>query len=340
VLVPLIGQIPFPPECLAAGIATVESDYAAALAAVPDGSAKTAGVQLGQAAAAAILALRASDGANTPLVVSAYPQGTAPGEYRFTPGFDFVFAPGWGNVTPFVLNHSLQFLPRPPYHVSSQEYTADFNEVKALGGDGVVTTSARTAEQTEIGLFWIESSPLQWNRIARTVSDSAGLDLWENARLFGLLNLALADGYISSWAVKYHYRFWRPITAIQTAESDGNPDTVGEPSWQPLQPTYPMPEYVSAHAAEGGAAAQVLKRFFGTDDVPFSTCSMSLPVGSTCSDPIPVVRSYAGFSHAADENGMSRILIGIHFRQGVEQGIRQGERIADRAVNLFLRPLR
>ena len=338
VLVPLISQLPFPPACLQAGIASVEADYAASLGAVPDGAAKTQGIQIGQASAAAILALRAGDGSDTPLRDFAYPQGTNPGEYRFTPGFNFVFAPGWANVTPFVLNHSSQFRPSPPYEVNSNKYTADFNEVKGLGGNGITTPSARTLEQTEIGLFWIESSPLAWNRIARSVSASRGLGLWENARLFGLLNLALADGYIGSWDAKFHFSYWRPVTAIQTADTDGNPDTVADPTWTPLQVTYPMPDYDSAHSVEGGAAAEVLKEFFGTDNISFTACSLTLPVGSRCTDPSPVLRSYASFSQAAEENGLSRILIGIHFRHAVEEGIQHGQKIGKHAVNLFLKP--
>jgi hypothetical protein len=339
VLVPAISQIPFPPACLEAGIASVESDYTAALAAVPAGVAKTQGVLIGKASAAAILALRSGDGSDTPLQVSAYPQGTNPGEYRFTPGFNFVFAPGWGNVTPFVLNHASQFRPSPPYKVNSNKYTADFNEVKALGGDNLTTPSTRTADQTEIGLFWLESSPLAWNRIARSVSASRGLGLWENARLFGLLNLAMADGYIGSWDAKYHYRFWRPVTAIQTADTDGNPDTVADPTWTPLQLTYPIPDYDSGHSVQGGAASQALKEFFGTDNISFDACSLTLPVGSRCTDPSPVIRAYASFSQAADENGLSRILVGIHFRHAVEEGIQHGQKIAKHAVNLFLRPV-
>ena len=225
VLVPLLSQIPapFPPTCGAAGVASVEADYAEALAAIPDGPAKTRGVEVGQAAAAAILALRAADGSETPLVVSDYPQGTDPGEYRFTPGTPFAFAPGWSEVTPFVLRDSSQFRPGPPYAVTRKKYTADFIEVKRLGGDGVTTPSERTLEETEIARFWVESSPLQWNRIARAVSADTELDLWEQARLFGLLNMALADGYPGSFETKYHYNYWRPVTAIQTADTDGNP---------------------------------------------------------------------------------------------------------------------
>ena len=239
VLVTLIGQIPdpFPPACIQAGIASAEDDYAAAWAGIPDGVAKTEGLRLGRAAAAAILALRAQDGSDTPLLDTEYPQGTAPGEYRFTPGFSFVFAPGWADVEPFVLQKSSQFRPDPPYKVTSRKYAVDFNEIKALGGDGVTTPSARTAEQTEIALFWVESAPLQWNRIARTVAVDRGLDLWESARLFGLLDMALADGYVASFDTKRHYNFWRPVTAIRLADTDGNPHTDADPTWTPLVPT-------------------------------------------------------------------------------------------------------
>lgn len=343
VLVPLLQQLPAPfSDCVAANgaVATVDAAYAAALGAIPDGRAKRQGVALGQAAAAAILARRAADGSDTPLFDAAYPQGTQPGEYRFTPGFDFAFAPGWADVTPFVLNDSAQFRPGPPYAVTQKRYTADFNEVKRLGGDDITTPSARTAEQTEIALFWVESAPLQWNRIARTVSADTGLDRWENARLFGLLNMALADGYIGSFDTKYHaYNYWRPITAIQTADTDGNPNTSADPTWTPLVPTPPIPDFDSAHAVEGGAAAQVLKRFFGTDHIGFTTCSLTLPAGSTCDDASPVVRSYTSFSQAREENGVSRILVGFHFRKAVDEGIDHGRQIGNRAVDYFLRPV-
>jgi hypothetical protein len=343
VLVALLNEItdPFPPECGIAGVASVEADYEAALGAIPDGRAKTRGIEVGQAAAAAILAGRAADGSDTPLIVTDYEQGTAPGEWRFTPGFDFAFAPGWADVTPFVLRDSSQFRPGPPYALTQRKYTADFNEVKRLGGDGITTPSERTADQTEIARFWLESSPLQWNRIARSVAARAGLDLWESARLFALLNLALADGYIGTFETKFQaYNYWRPVTAIQLADTDGNPDTDADPNWTPLAPTPPIPDYDSGHSVEGGAAAQVLKRFFGTDRVRFETCSLTLPPGSTCGDPTPVFRSYSSFSQAREENGLSRILVGYHFRKAVKEGIDHGRKIGNRAVNRFLRPVR
>jgi hypothetical protein len=340
VLVAVISELQESAACIQQGIDVVQGDYAAALAGVVDGPAKVRGIAVGRAAAATILAQRAADGSNQPLVDTTYPQGTEPGEYRFTPGFPFVFLPGWGAVTPFVLQHASQFRAGPPYNVTTRHYAADFNEVKALGGDGVTTPSARTPEQTEIGLFWIESSPLAWNRIARGVAARAGLDVHANARLFGLLNLALADGYIGSWESKFHHNFWRPVTAIHLADTDGNPDTAADTNWAPLLLTYPFPDHDSGHAVEGGAAAEVLEQFFGTDRVPFEACSLTLPIGSRCTDAAPRVRSYDSFSEAADENAISRVLIGIHFRNAVEEGVQHGRKIGRRAVQLFLKPVR
>ena len=351
VLVPLIAQLPLElvtQDCIDAGVASVEAAYTAALAAIPgraerrrsrDDQAKAQGIAVGQAAAAAILHLRAHDGAVGPFLNFACPQDTNPGEYQCTPGTPFIAFQVWENVIPFVLKHSSQFRPGPPYAVDRKKYTADFNEVKSLGGDDVTTPSARTADQTEIALFWYESSPLKWNRIARTVSADKGLYLWENARLFGLLNLALADGYIAMVATKNHYNYWRPVTAIQTGDTDGNPDTTGDPTWTPLRPTPANQDYASGHSIEGGAAAEVLKQFFGTDRISFEDCGVTLPAGSTCSDPSPVLRSYTSFSQAAAENAYSRILIGFHFRKSVEEGTDYGRQIGKRAANLYLRPV-
>jgi hypothetical protein len=338
VLIPEISALPFSKNCVSDGVKSVTDDYDAAIAAVPDGPAKSAGIRLGERAAAAIVAMRADDGSDTPLQVADYPQGTEPGEWRFTPDRPFAFAPGWGSVTPFVLKNSDQFDPGPPYRIASSRYTADFNEVKRLGGDGVTTPSARTAEQTEIALFWVESSPLSWNRLARTVAADRGLGLWESARLFALLNMAMSDGYVGSWDTKFEDNFWRPVTAIRLANDDGNPATTADPTWTPLVTTPPIPDHDSGHSVEGGAAAEVLKRVLGTDDVSFSVCSLTVPEGSTCDDPSPVWRSFTSFSQAANENGLSRIYVGFHFRHAVDDGIEHGRHIADRAVNRSLRP--
>jgi hypothetical protein len=340
VLVTLIGQLRSeltPPSCIAAGLASVEADYAAAIGVIPDGQAKTQGIALGEAAARAILAQRATDRAVGPFLNPTCPTNTQPGTYQCTPGTPFIAFQVWERVTPFVLHHASQFRPGPPYALKSAKYTADFNEVKSLGGDGITTPSRRTADQTEIALFWYESSPLKWNRIARTVAAGQGLDLWENARLFGLLNMTLADGYVAMASTKNHYNCWRPVTAIQNGDTDGNPDTTGDLTWTPLRGTPPNQDYASGHSIEGGAGAEVLKQFFGTDRIHFQDCGMTLPAGSTCSDPSPVLRSYSTFSQAADENAYSRILIGFHFRKSVEEGTAYGRDIARRATNLYFR---
>jgi hypothetical protein len=332
VLVAQVGATPLvPPTCIEAGLESVNADYAAALADIPDGPAKARGLELGRAAAAAILAKRLADGSDTVLLVdTGYAQGTHPGEYRFTPGTPFAFAPRWGEVTPFALASSTQFLPAPPFDVRGRKYAADFNEIKTLGGDDVTTMSARTADQTQFAHFWVESSPLQWNRIARIVSSNQHLDPWENARLFGLLNIALADAYIASWETKYRFNFWRPVTAIQLADTDGNPLTTSDPLWTPLRPTPPIPDHESGHAIQGGAAAQVLKRFFGRDRIRFKTCSLTLlDEAQRCGGTSEVVRSFRSFTQAANENGTSRILVGFHFRHAVVEAIGRGRKIAD-----------
>jgi hypothetical protein len=340
VLVPLLQQLTPPFDnaaCIQAAVSGVEADYAAALAAIPSGTAKTKGIAVGQAAAAAILALREGDGSDTPLLDFNYPQGTNPGEYRFTSPDTgpFVFAPGWADVTPFVLRDGSQFRPSPPFRINSRQYTQDFNEVKRLGGDGVTTPSARTPEQTEIALFWVESSPLAWNRLTRSVSAGEHLDLWENARLFGLLNIGMADGYISSFDAKRFYNFWRPITAIRLAATDGNSNTAADPKWTPLRETPQITDHDSGHSVEGGVAASVLARFFGTDHIAFSACSMTLAPGSTCVGATPVMRTFDSFSQAANENGESRILVGFHFRHAVDEGIKHGRKIGDRAFRFL-----
>jgi hypothetical protein len=246
--------------------------------------------------------------------------------------------PESGGITPVHPARQLAVPARSPLQGDREQVPADFAEGKRLGGDGITTPSERSAEQTEIALFWVESSPLQWNRIARTVSAETRLDLWEQARLFGLLNMAMADGYISSFETKYHYNYWRPVTAIQTADTDGNPNTSADPTWTPLVGTPPIPDYDSAHSVEGGAASKVLKRFFGTDHISFTTCSLTLPPGGTCTDATPILRHFTGFSQAAEENGFSRILVGFHFRKAVDEGIEHGRKIANRAVDRFLRP--
>ena len=346
VLVPILGQLSalVPQECITAAVAGVETDYDAALDAVPDGRAKDRGVALGRDAAAAILDLRETDGAQELLTGDPlYPQGTTAGRVplhpnrrhtarlRPAPRRDAALRPAGRQPVP----------PRPAVPGDEPAVRGGLNEIQRQGGDGVITPSARSPEQTQVALFWVESSPLQWNRIARTVAVGAGLDQWEKARLLGLLNMSLIDGYIGTFEAKYHYLFWRPVTAIRLANTDGNAATSADPTWTPLVETPPIPDHDSGHAVEGGAAAAVLRRFFHTDRAHFSTCSTTLPDGSNCDDGDDAVfRHYRSFSQAAEENGESRILVGFHFRHAVDDGITHGRKIGDRAVARFMQPQR
>jgi hypothetical protein len=305
-----------PPET-----AYADSLYQATIATIADGTAKTNGITIGTAAAAAMATKRTNDGYATAQIP--YTQGTLPGQYRSTPPFDgppfngFVAVPAWGNITPFGVSTSSQFRPIAPYAVNSPEYTADYNEVKGLGA-GV--NSTRTADQTQIGLFWLENSPLGWNRIAKALITEKKMDGVDAAHLLGILHMALADANISSLEAKYYYKFWRPLTAVQLGDSDGNANTTGDASFNILAPpTPPIPDYPSNHAVNGGAAAQVLTDFFGSN-ISFTATSSSLP---------NVTRSFTSFTAAAHENALSRIYVGFHFRNAVEKGEAQGYLVGD-----------
>ena len=283
---------------------------------VSDDSRKTAGLQVGRAAAVAILKARENDGASQTVQ---YTPGTKPGEYRPTPpDFKPAALVHWGTVKPFVLSSSAQFrCPEPPA-VNSPRALADIEEVKAIGGSKSV---ARTVEQSEIGRFWYESSPRGWNRIAREVAAARQFDVWENARLFALVNLAMADGYIAGFESKYYYNYWRPVTAIRER---------GDSEWLSYPWTPPVPDYPSNHTVEGAAAATVMVRFFNTDFISFSMTSGA---------PYPgITRKFWSFSEAARENGASRVLCGIHFSTAVNAGYIQGERIGEWAFEHALQP--
>jgi membrane-associated phospholipid phosphatase len=213
---------------------------------------------------------------------------------------------------------SAQFRCAEPPAVNSSLALAELEEVKAIGGSKSVT---RTAEQSEIGRFWYESSPQGWNRIAREVSAARQFDVWENARLFALVNLAMANGYIAGFESKYYYNYWRPVTAIRER---------GDSEWLSYLPAPPIPDYPSTHTVEGAAAATVMARLFNTDFISFSMTSGA---------PYPsITRKFWSFSEAARENGASRILCGIHFATAVNAGYIQGERIGEWVFEHALQP--
>jgi hypothetical protein len=302
----------------------VESAYGRALMTVRDGPAKAAGIATGLAAARATINRRQDDGADT-ATQPVYVPRSDPGEYRFTAPFDFAAQPGWGRVSPFVIDareHALD----GPQALTSAQYARDLAHVRDIGH---IDSTTRTREQSEIAKFWYEDSPLGWNRIANTVVRQRGLDAWEAARAFALVHFAMADGFIAGFDAKYNHRFWRPVTAIHAAATDGNPLTDADPAWQPFLVTPPVPDYPSTHTVLGWAAAEVLIDLFG-DKVRYSLTSLTLP---------GVTRHYRGFAQAAEENGLSRLYAGIHFRHAVRDGRRQGRSIG-RAVAEALAPVR
>lgn len=326
------------PEERAKALPMVEAAYAAALARVPDGSARAAGILVGQAAAAAMVAARKADG--SPVTLK-YTPGTLPGQWRPHPnpspanppignptlavGNWPAVLPQWAHVTPFTMATPWQFrLPGPPA-LDSAEYARDYDEVKRLGGK---SGTERTAEQTEIARFWYEGSPQGWSRIARLVSAERGIDEWGVARLLALVNATIADGYVAGADTRYHYNFWRPVTAIRAGDVDGNDATVADPAWDSYLNTPPLPDYPSTHSVAGGAAAAVLAGFFASDRVAFRM---------ECGTPFAgVTRSFDSFSQASQENGDSRVYAGVHFRSAVQDGIRLGDRIGRQAFDKFL----
>jgi membrane-associated phospholipid phosphatase len=296
--------------------ATFDAALEETLRSITDDSRKAPGLEVGRTAAAAILTARENDGANRTVE---YTPGTKPGDYCPTPpDFKPAALVQWASMTPFVLKSADQFRCPDPPAVNSPRALADLEEVKAIGGSKSAT---RTPEQSEIGRYWYESSPQGWNRIAREVLAARQFDVWENARLFALLNLAMADGYIGGFDTKYHCNYWRPVTAIRAG---------GDSEWLSYLPTPPVPDYPSTHTVEGAAAATVMARFFNTDFISFSMTSGGEYSGIT--------RKFWSFSEAARENGASRILCGIHFSTAVNAGYVQGERIGEWAYENALRP--
>lgn len=289
------------------------------------GAASTRGEALGAAAAEAILAARAQDGAARRM---RYGTLTHLGAYRFTPGVEALLAPHWGRVRPFALAAPDQFRAPPPPPVESAAYARDLEEVRRIGGR---LAAERSPAQTRIAHFWQECPTIGWNRIARLAARAHGLDMWEGARLFALLNMALADAAIAAWDSKLHHDSWRPVTAIRLADVDFNAGTTGDPGWEPLLPTPPMQGHPSAQAALGAAAAAVLAGLFG-DGMRFALASGT----ALAEEP---VRRFPGFRAAAQEAAESRILAGLQFRFAAMAGLELGGQVGRRVLASQLRPL-
>jgi hypothetical protein len=338
---------------------------------ITSGSPKNNGVAFGKQVAAAVLASRVSDGAEIPelhLGVD-YSTSNLPGHWRQDPISQIPVALGahWGACKPFVIKSSTQFLAPPPPDLTSARYTTAYNEVKNFGGDGITTPTQRTPEETFIGIFWaydgtpsLCAPPRLYNQITVQIANQTRLRPVELARLLALVNVAMADAAISIWESKYHYDFWRPITGIResdrgtgpTGAGDGNPATIGDVSFTPLGApasnlngpnfTPPFPAYPSGHAGFGGAIFETIRRFYGTDHIGFTFVSDEFNGVTKDHDgnvrPY-MPRSFSTLSQAEEENGQSRIYLGIHWRFDKTAGIRQGERIADYVFNHAFLPV-
>ena len=308
--------------------ARLDVALAETLAAVPAGAARRAGIAVGDEVAAGMMAWRADDGSAASVP---YVPGTAPGQWRPTPpGYQVAWGPEWGQVTPFAIPSAAMFQAPPPPALNSAAYAAAYNEVKSLGARDSTT---RTPEETLIGHFWaydrasMGPPPILYDQIAQDVALQQHNSLEQDARMFALANIAMADAGIAAWDAKYAYNLWRPITAIRLGGTDGNPSTVGDPTWTPLGApgdgvvpdfTPPFPAYVSGHATFGGALFTTLADFYGTDRVRFTIGSDETP---------GVYRTFTSFSAAAEENGQSRIYLGIHYAFDKTAGIAVGDAI-------------
>jgi hypothetical protein len=308
--------------------ARFDAALATQLAMSPNGAAKNSGISAGAATAQAILALRSTDGANRVVTNPVLPP--IPGNYQETgTGGGYGILQQWPTVTPWAMASGDQFRAAPPPSLASAEYAVALNEVKLLGA---ASSTARTADQTEIAYYWADGAgtwtpPGHWFSIASDAANRQGLSTLESARLFALLGISVADAGIAAWDTKYAFNLWRPVTAIQRGEEDGNPLTIGDASWTPLLGTPPHPSYTSGHSTFSASAAELLALYFGTDSVNFCSASESANAATRC---------FTSFTEAAMEAGMSRIYGGIHFQFDNQAGLAAGKQIAQLAFGTKL----
>jgi hypothetical protein len=312
---------------------SLAAEYAASLAAIPPSRHRTQGIAAGNAAADAMIAARQDDGRFGP---SQWVPNSAPGHWQplLPNGTSPLDPTPWvGGVRPFLLGSSSQFRTAGPNALTSAAYTADFNEVKALGGDGVVTPTARTAVQTHTAVFWQSAGgpALSWNRVARNLAEDPAHALGNaaSARLLAMMNLSGADAAINCWNDKYHFDLWRPWTAIRQADLDGNPATAPDTTWTPLL-TAPYPEHPSGHMCLDGAHLRVLQLFFGTDVMHFGVTSSQFP-GET--------RFFDRFSDPLKEITDARVWAGLHFRTADVQGRNLGINVANYMADNYFQPV-
>jgi hypothetical protein len=306
--------------------ASLMRQYQASLSAIADGAAKDGGTHVGQAAANAIINLRSGDGRGADVPYT-FPSAPTAGVWIPTPpGLLAPQTPWVAQMRPFTMDSPGQFLPNePPPALASAQWADDYNEVKSLGGTNSVI---RTRRQSEIGLFWTEHTARQYARAFRSLAIGTGLDIYDSARMFAMLWTAYADSFIGCMNAKYHFSFWRPVTAIQNGGIDGNSATIADPAWTSLGTTPNHPEYPAAHGCVTGAVAATLEGFFGTPDV-------GLIVSSTVTN---TTHTFTHISQLQREVFGARIYAGFHYRHSLEQGFLLGHRVAGRLLDDYFQP--
>ena len=301
----------------------VDPELTQYLAQIADGPAKTAGIALGEKVAQSVLAMRAKDGADAP---DSYRPRTTPGRYTGTaPMVSAIY----GNVTPFGMTSPSQFRPGPPIALTSREWADNYNEIKEIGGKN---STKRTALQTETGRMWLYTGPGTFFPLAIQLSAAKGFNVNENARLFALLGIASADAAIAVFDAKYHYEFWRPVTAIRNGDEDNNPATERDATWEPLGPTPMHPEYPCAHCIIASAAGSVMQAVFGTGTLP--------EFGLTTPTAPGVTHRWTRLQDYIEEPSNARVWSGIHYRFSTVVGADMGRKIGEYTVQNYLQPLK
>ena len=292
------------------------------LATIPDGTAKSDGIKLGEAVTAKVVAARATDGSDAP---DDYRPRTTAGVYVPTA---IVRAPMWPNVKPFAMAKGSQFRPSPPVALESKEWATDYNEIKDYGAQ---KSTKRTAQQTETARFWLVAGPIAYHPFVRQLVTAKGMDVAESARVMTLAAIAINDALIAVFDAKYHYNFWRPMTAIRNGDIDNNPATDREATWLPIADTPMHPEYPCAHCIISGSVAGVLKAVLRTDDIPeIATTSPTAP---------GVTHRWTNLTSFTQEVANARVWAGFHYRFSARVGTDMGLQIGDYAVKNVMQPV-
>jgi len=303
--------------------AKIDAAFAETMKDIPDNPARAAGIALGEKVAAAVFAERQSDATNMP---DTYRPLTTPGVW--VPTTPPLF-PQYATAKPWGMDSASQFRPAPPPALNSALYTRDYNETKEMGG---AKSTKRTDAQSDAVRFWTQANLAPaWYQAAAQASARKGLSVAENARLFALMSMALANCFIVDWDAKFTYNFWRPITAIRNGDQDGNDATERDAGWQPLNATPMHPEYPSQAGINAGAASGVLEAVFGKGPEGF--------VATDIND-ARLSRQFASFAQMDLEHKEVRIWGGIHFRNSLDVGDAMGKKIADHLVANYIKPTR